>query len=302
MNITLIGCGIWGRIILRNLIDLNVSVSVLDTDPEIQKKALENGANLVIDDIKNLDKNDAIIIATPATTHADIILQLDNSGNTSPIFCEKPLTESSKTAQKLLNRKGPPLYVMHIWCHHPGIRLLKKLCDQGIIGKINQIKSTRANWTSPRQDVDCLSNLAPHDLSIFQYLLGNIPEPTFVSTEIIDQHIVGCTTIFKNKNQTTCIFEVSNRYAEKRREIRVHGTKGVLVLPDDQVGSISHIQPGGFITAENIKQYPYEKTSALQTELSDFLHFLKTDNSEKLCSATNGAEIVFTIDKIRKLI
>ncbi|MGJ8661299.1 MAG: Gfo/Idh/MocA family protein [Bacteroidota bacterium] len=300
MQFMLIGCGIWGNKILRELLDLGANVQVIDSNMDAQKAAQQMGAQNVSHKLKFIGSVDAVIVATEASSHADIIFELDELGYQVPIFCEKPLTDTSQNAQRLLDRKGYPIYVMHIWRYHSGIQKLKQLYDDGIIGHLTQIHSIRTNWTSPRKDVDSLSNLAPHDLSIIQYVLGELPELKSAHSEIIDNELVGCIAILKNENQPTCIFEISNRYAEKRREVRLHGENGVLVLPDDSQGVIQLIKGPGHIIPDKIETYSYEKTSALKYQMQIILKSLQSGNVDELCSLKDGTDIIFCIDNIRE--
>lgn len=300
LSLGLIGCGVWGRVILRDLLSLGVRVHVIEANAEAAAAAKVQGAHQVSAELHELGAVDGVIVATPATTHAEVITALDAQGSEAPIFCEKPLADNSSGAQVLLDREGPPLFVMHIWCFHPGVRKLKELYQQGLIGELTQIRSARCNWTSPRRDVDTLANLAPHDLSIFQYILGELPEPSSAMAEEIDGQVVGCTVFFKNSDGADCLLDVSNRYAKKRREVRLHGSEGVLVLPDDTAGVVQHIAAGGFIEADSTTDYVYVSVSALITELEAFLDALISGDFSSLCSVRGGAEVVFTIDTIRK--
>jgi len=301
LSIALVGCGIWGEVILRDLIKLGASVHVCDTDAGRQDVARRNGATATYTSLSSLPAVDGVIVATPATTHTDVVLTLDELGNESPIFVEKPLTETTEDAQILVHRNGPPIFVMHIWTYHPGVRKLKKLIDSDLIGKPTMIRSTRANWTSPRIDVDALSNLAIHDLSIYQFLLGKIPKPRFAVFEKLDNKIVGCIASLEDEAGPNCVLEVSNRYGEKRREVRVHGEYGVLVLLDDISGRVFLIKGGGHVVPEKVDEYPYESVSALETELDSFMNCIENNEFESLIDVENGAKLVRVIEDIRSM-
>lgn len=301
MKFALIGCGLWGAVILRDLVQLGNQVNVIELDSQHAADALSLGAERVSKELKDITNADAVIIATPASTHAEIIHALDAMGNMLPIFCEKPLVDSSAHARGLLLRSGPPLFVMHIWRYHPGVIKLRELYTEGCIGALTQFKSLRANWTSPRTDVDTLMNMAPHDLSILQFLLGRIPPVISATAERINGEIKSCLAILKDPDGPSCIVEVSNRYAEKRREVRMHGVEGVLVLPNDTDGEILLTRAGGSIFASNVNRFSYEKRSAMQQQLCEIMDYLKTGDDRKLCSAKAGAEVVQALDQIKAL-
>lgn len=298
-RVLLIGCGTWGRLILRDLLAMGVETLVADSDDQALQAALTLGARAAWTPVSGNHECDGVIVATPASSHLAVIEQLDQCGSTVPIFCEKPLADTSAAADRLLERDGPALYVMHIWRYHPGVRKLKELYDSGLIGDLTLVRSVRTNWTSPRTDVDALANMAPHDLSILQYLLGDIPELRYASCEFLDGLIVGATVSLQDKHGPPCLFEVSNRYGEKRREIRLHGTRGVLVMRDEQSGIIDFITGGGFIVPDKTEHHDYAGTSALMTELKTFINYLDDADDSELCSASSGAEVVRVIDQIR---
>jgi len=129
-----------------------------------------------------------------------------------------------------------------------------------------------------------------------------LPEPTYAMTEKIEGQVVGGIVICKSEVGPSCVFQVSNRYAEKRREIRLHGSKGVLVLPDDLSGEVNYIKGGGAILADQVEVYNFEKKPALLTELTAFIEALESDNFTELCSVEDGFQVVSFIDKIRELI
>jgi predicted dehydrogenase len=301
MHILLLGCGAWGRVILRDLLGLDVTVTVVESDEAARQQALQAGASEALSIIPRPGPYNGVVVATPASTHADVILALDRAGSNVPIFCEKPLADTGANAQRILDREGPPVYVMHIWCYHPGIRKLKQLLDDGTIGQPGMLHSVRTNWTSPRQDVDTLANMAPHDLAILQYLLGEIPPVTCVSAEYLAGVCVGAVISLQAPGGPPCVVEVSNRYGEKRREFRVHGSDGVLVLPDDSSGHLQLVAGSGYLKPDNIEHIDYRGASAMHTQLSAFLAFLGTGNDSALCPVRDGANVVQIIDQIRAM-
>ncbi len=301
VRLGLIGCGIWGERILRALSDLSVPVAACDIDASRERRALEFGAISFVSQLDALPAVDGYIIATPASTHADVVAKLDELGNQAPLFVEKPLTDTLADARLLLQRTGAPIFVMHIWTYHPGIRKLKRLLESGAVGAPTLLRSTRANWTSPRRDIDTLGNLAPHDLSIFHFLLGSLPRPVYANAEFMSGSLVGCVACLQDPNGPPCILEVSNRYGEKRREVRVHGETGVLVLPDDEGGYINLIRGEGFIVPNQVETIDFSGLSALDTELRAFLEFLEGDRKAPLWDVGVGAEVVQAIHEIRAL-
>jgi predicted dehydrogenase len=225
MEIGLIGCGAWGRKILCQLRELDCRVVVFDPSERARRAAIEEGATSVRSQVAG--KADGWIIASPASTHASMLAQLADSE--SPIFVEKPFTTDLASARCYAD--NPRIFVMHI-AYHPAIQLLASLAQDGRVGQVKLVRSTRTNWTSPRTDVDPVWTLAPHDLSLAVEILGEIPRPKAALSEQHQGRPVGLIGICGA--DPALVFEVSSRFADKRRELRIHGTDGVLSWRDEQ--------------------------------------------------------------------
>src|SRR5262249_51392444 len=157
---------------------------------------------------------------------------------------------------------------------HPGVQLLGEIARSGEIGPIVGLRSTRTNWTSPRTDVDSIWNLAPHDLTLAIEILGSIPTPRAAVAEVHDGRAVGMTALLGD--EPWLVFDVSNRYRDKRREVRVHGRDGVAVMADPDSGRID-ITRGDLTssTSDAITEVRACSTqSALTNQLAAFLGFI----------------------------
>lgn len=298
MRIGLIGCGRWGQRILSTLAELSVEVAVCDVDPLRCQQAIALGAVETTTSIDLLGDLDGVIIATPASTHRAVLEQAAPLGE--PIFIEKPLATSYDDAMAIARLSLPPTFLMHIWRYHPGIRLLGEIARSDKIGKILLVKTSRTNWTSPRTDTDSLRTLAPHDLTIFLEILGYIPVPKAAIAERHEGQIRGLMA-FLGENPA-CIMDVSTRYADKRREVRLHGTLGVAVLADEKNDYID-IWYGDDQTSANDQQYErlfFDPTPPLQLELMAFLEYLQGGKAP-ISSLSEGIEIIRQIEVIERL-
>ena len=163
-RIGLIGCGRWGRNILRDLQALGCVVDVVDPDRDARAQALERGAKSAIDHVADLaNDHDGYVIAAWTTQHAPLIFNL--SERSRPIFCEKPITCDATDAEKIAT-SDLPVFVMHKWRYHPGVEALTQLASAGTYGAVTQINTRRLQWTTPHSDVDAIWSLTPHDLSM----------------------------------------------------------------------------------------------------------------------------------------
>ena len=301
-TLALVGCGLWGCNILRDLRSLGHTVIVIEPAPAAAELARVGGATSVITSIDQLPSVEGIIVATPASTHASVVTAL--AGRGVPILCEKPLADSVTDARAMLERAGSRLFVGHIWCYHPGVEALAAIARSGELGPVHGLRTTRTNWTSPRTDVDSSWNLAPHDLALAQFILGCIPAPRFALAEKIDGRCVGLIGILGQPEKTSAdepwaVFEVSNRHREKRREVRLHCRDGVAVLPDADAGriEITRTDASGKACTE-IR--PVSTESALRRELAVFCAHL-SGGPAPITDARQGLAVVECLVALRRL-
>ena len=189
LNIAQIGVGYWGPNLLRNLVgnkDCEVR-TVVDLSEERRDvvKSLYPSVN-VTDKINTVFDNsdiEAVVIATPVASHFDLAMTALKSGK--HVLVEKPMaTEVDQVKQIGVLAKENDLVAMvgHTFLYNSAVRHVKTMIDSGELGDIRYIYSQRVNLGRIRDDVDALWNLAPHDISIIQYWLGD-PEPATVNRQ-----------------------------------------------------------------------------------------------------------------------
>jgi predicted dehydrogenase len=294
-TIALIGHGIWGALILRDLQALDHSVWVVDPNDHARQAARARAAGCVATFEDLPVQIDGWIVATPAVTHEKVVLAALARGG--PVLCEKPLTTDSASARRMVDAGGDRLFVGHIWCYHPGVELLATIAQSGELGPVTLLRSWRVNWTSPRQDVDTGWNLAPHDIALAQFILGCLPSPIAAFAEVQAGRCVGLIGILGRN--PSAVFEVSNRYGDKRREIRLHCRDGVAVLPDADCATIEIIRSDGVGNAVR-ELRPFTRESALKRELAAFCTHLDGGPPPKT-PASDGLAVVETLVELRRL-
>jgi predicted dehydrogenase len=186
IRIGVIGYGYWGPKLVRNLADLtDVQVAcVADLQREHVARvptyypATRVTANSrdVIDD----PSIDAIVIATPVCTHFELGMEALRAGK--HVLMEKPLASTSDDAERLIeeaNRRGLVLMVDHTFVFTPAVQKMRDLAVAGELGVIHYYDSVRINLGLFQHDVNVLWDLAVHDLSIMDFVLGQ--QPTAVS-------------------------------------------------------------------------------------------------------------------------
>lgn len=268
MIIGLIGAGIWGKNIIRELVNLSVSLKIVDPNPEVRKEFPQ----FFVESLDELKSVDGIILASPSTTHRSILEEIVPWQ--IPVFIEKPLVTSLEDAIALKKFESFPLFMMHIWRYHAGVQLLGQLARSKKLGDITALYTHRCNWTSPRTDTDSIWNLAPHDLTISLEILGYIPKPRAAVLDCHNDKARGMTALLGHSPFVQ--IEVSNRYADKRREIRLHGTKGIAILSDEKVDYIEvyYGDDTSYPTPSRIEKLYFDSTPPLRKELEAFLAYL----------------------------
>jgi len=183
ITIAQIGCGYWGPNVLRNFsAQQGCWVKfVAEINPERQAYVRSNfPRSEVVQDLNIVLKDpevDAVVIATPASSHYALTKQVLESGKHA--FVEKPLATSTAHADELVNlaaAAGKILMAGHTFLYNAAVRYAKKLLTEEELGQLYYIYSQRLNLGQVRSDVNAWWNLAPHDVSILLYLMnGELP-------------------------------------------------------------------------------------------------------------------------------
>lgn len=242
IKIAQIGCGYWGPNLLRNLI-ANPGCEVkwvveISKDRQDYVKKLYPSVKITDDFEKVIQDNevDAAVIATPAASHYKMVIRSLKAGK--HVLVEKPMamvvTEVDDIG-RLSKENGLIAMVGHTFLFNAAVRYLKGLIDSGELGDIRYIYSHRLNLGRIRADVDALWNLAPHDISIIQYLLNN-STPISISKRGMDYVQNGVDdVVFINivySNNVMANIHVSWLDPHKIRRMTVVGSKKMVVYDD----------------------------------------------------------------------
>jgi predicted dehydrogenase len=182
LDIAVVGCGYWGPNLVRNFnatADGRVSV-VCDTDPArlTHMKKLHPGIDVSpdFDGVLGRSDVDAVVIATPTRLHHAMALQALRSGR--HVLVEKPLAGSTRQCEELLEAaddKGLVLMVGHTFIYSPTVRKIREIIRRGDLGELQYVSSRRLNLGLFQTDINVAWDLAPHDISIILYILGEAP-------------------------------------------------------------------------------------------------------------------------------
>ena len=183
LNVGVVGCGYWGPNLIRNFANCGLTklVKICDRDHERLERlaACYPGVEPVEDYARILadPEIDAVAIATPVDTHAELALAALETGK--HVLVEKPMASSATDAAEMVRRAdelGLTLMVDHVFIYSPPVRKIKELIDSGRLGDVYYVDSVRINLGLFQNDVNVLWDLAPHDLSIVDYLFGRLPK------------------------------------------------------------------------------------------------------------------------------
>jgi predicted dehydrogenase len=181
-NIAVIGIGYWGPNLARNVSQLNdVNLhTICDLDEKrLQYAAREFKPSHITTSMNDVFQNseiDAVVVATPAHTHASITQKVLEAGK--HVLVEKPLALSSEDCRYLIDlakTHNRILMVGHVFEYNPAVTKLKQIIEAGELGTIYYVYSTRVNLGQIRGDLNAFWNLAPHDVSIVNLLFGSSP-------------------------------------------------------------------------------------------------------------------------------
>ena len=272
IKIGIVGLGHWGPNYIRCLnsikgVDVVWCCDLMDNN--LAKVSQSTNIRLTTNYREILDDSsvDAVVVATPASTHHKIIKECLLSDK--DILAEKPLTlEPGESMElcRIADEKNKILMVGHTFLYNPGIRKIKELFEEGDLGKIYYLNATRTHLGLIREDVNAVWDLAPHDISIFNYLLNSSP---------IMVNAIGACHLKKGREDVGFInlvypdnvianIEVSWEDSNKERTVRIVGSKARVVFDDiDNLERVKLFKKGIHITEE------YDGFGEFQLQLRD---------------------------------
>jgi predicted dehydrogenase len=291
VRVGLVGCGLWGANILRDLRLLGCDVGVVARSDSSVTRAREGGASYVVDDLEQLGEVGGLVVATPIATHAAVVGRALEIG--VPVFVEKPLCDDSNAASRLAASASTRLFVMDKWRYHPGVMQLAAIAREGTLGHVHGLRTVRVQPDN-RHDEDAVWVLVPHDLAICLEVLGELPQPraavgTWDSGRLETMHAVS------DGARAWHVLEVSERAPRVERRIELHADDGVAIL---EGGWDEHITV--YRGESSPQQVPTPGELPLLAELRAFVAHLSGGPAPR-SSAGEGAAAVATIASLRAL-
>lgn len=191
-RIAVVGCGYWGKNLVRNFHSLGALRLVVDATPAGRATAagIDPGVECIADFDTLVDRRDidAVVLATPAATHHSLGLRLLRAGK--DLFVEKPMALELADGAEMVaeaDRLGRILQVDHLLEYHPAFTRLRELAAAGRFGRLLRLHSHRLNFGKVRTEEDALWSLAPHDIAMLVRLAGRAPS----TVSCIGHHALG---------------------------------------------------------------------------------------------------------------
>jgi predicted dehydrogenase len=285
VGIGIVGLGYWGPNLIRNFSEVencNV-VMACDLDEDKLKPATRKYPSIQVtsryDDLIKAPNVDAIVIATPVFTHYELVRKaLERKKH---VLVEKPMCATVKEAHNLINiarKNNKLLMVDHTFLYTSSVRKIKELVSNGELGDLYYFDSVRINLGLFQPDVNVVWDLAPHDFSIANYIIGEEPVSLSVLGKNVNDNKVACMAYITIKFRSGIIAHIHVSWLSpvKVRRIIVGGSKKMIIYDD--------VEPTEKIRVYDTSiQFDYTKENPLQPtyRLGD-IHIPRLEQKEAL--------------------
>jgi predicted dehydrogenase len=193
VGIAVVGAGYWGRNLVRNALQSPATrlTAVCDSDLDRARTLAGSFSDVdAIDDLRQLLDDstvEAIVVATPPAAHFEVAMAAIDAGK--HVLVEKPLAASYAEGRALVDaaeEHGLVLMCDHTYCYTPAVQRIRELLHSGVLGDLQFADSVRINLGLVQRDVNVLWDLAPHDLSILDFVLPEGCMPLAVAAQGAD--------------------------------------------------------------------------------------------------------------------
>lgn len=309
-RICVIGGGVWGENHIRTLDELGMLAAVVEPDDN-RRKYIEGKYSCICHE--NTEEAiagcyDGYVVAAPAEHHFEIGYKLLAAG--LPTLIEKPMTLNSQDAMtlvKIAEHGHVPFMVAHILLFHPAIKKIKELIDNGEIGELFYLYSTRIKFGIVRTEENVFWSFAPHDLAVLDYLVGTpaenirVSKGNFLQENICDYALA---ELDYPNNVKAHIF-TSWLHPFKEQRLVAVGSDGMLWFDDATDKKVyfsgKHVEwESGHpvLIQSEAEVIPYNQTLALTEELNYFANHLQTEPS--ISTGEDGYRVVKMLETVQK--
>lgn len=315
MKVGIIGLGYWGPNLVRNFLANNSVDEVHACDKDEKRRELISkkfpAAKLCADFNEMLKSDiDCVAIATPVDTHHKLAKAALEAGK--HIWVEKPFTSTVDEAvelNKIADEKNLKIFVDHTFLYTGAVRKIKELVDDDVLGDIIYFDSVRVNLGLFQHDVNVVWDLAPHDLSIMNYLMKDKKIKGIACSGVANyydyENVAYISVHFEKEDNAIGHFHVNWTSPVKIRKMLIGGTKKMLLWDDMENVEKLRIYDAGIEMKnkeevhEALVQYrigdmhspKVNQTEALALGVEEFLAAIKEDR-KPLTSGKEGELIV----------
>lgn len=309
-NVAVIGCGYWGKNLVRNFHTLKSLSAVCDDNPETAESMSKQFhiPYLTFDEILAHKEIHGVVIAAPAIQHYALAKKalLANKH----VYVEKPLSLNLSHAKELCEiarHKNLRLMVGHLLQYHPAFLKLKEIVQKGDLGRLQYIYSNRLNLGKIRREENILWSFAPHDISMILSLAGEMPtDVTAISATHLHKTVADITTthLSFSSGLAAHIF-VSWLHPFKEQKLIVVGEKGMAVFNDGHSWEeklqlyphkIEWVSGVPSPSKAEVEYIPIKPDEPLTLECQHFLECIKTGETPR----TDGEEGVRVLEILYK--
>jgi len=324
LNIGVIGYGYWGPNLVRNFHFRNDCAVKYVSDSRNERLQLTKkhypSIKAVLDysEILNDNKIDAVVIATPVSLHYYIAKDALKKGK--HVLIEKPMASSVKQAKELIalaTKMKKVLMVDHTFLYTGAVQKIKSVVDSGEIGSLNYFDSTRINLGLFQPDINVIWDLAPHDISILDYLVKEKPvslSATGISHTKNKLENIAYLTLFY-QNNFIAHFNCSWTSPVKIRKILIGGSKKMILFDDVEPTEKVKIYDTGYSISSDEDKHKMlidyragdifipkiEQREALSGVVSDFILAI-TKNKKPISGSESGLNVVKILEASEKSI
>lgn len=307
-RIAVIGCGVWGRNIVRNFYNLNVLDTVCDIDEENLKKVTQeySGVNVTKDynDILNNPEITGVAVVTPSHMHYKLVKAMLLAGK--HVYVEKPIStvaEEARDLAKLALERGLVLMVGHLLLYHPAVNRLKMLVEEGVLGEIVYAQSDRLNVNYFKNDRSVMWDLAPHDVSMISYVIGKDPVRVISAigcsserNEIMDITHLGI------EFEDGIVAHISDSWITPKKHVTlmVRGTKATAILDDTVMENKLSVYDNFAGGATKDVPLDYLEIEPLKLECQHFISCCESGKKAR-SDGENGFTVVRILEEAEKI-
>ncbi|MDP9225015.1 MAG: Gfo/Idh/MocA family oxidoreductase [Actinomycetota bacterium] len=246
VTVAVLGAGRWGRNLVRNLYELGALDAVVDPRPEVRSEIEATYPGVaVLAEAKDAFASDvnAVVIATPAVTHASLALAAVQAGK--DVFVEKPFSLSVEEAERVVREAYAAeriLMVGHMLLYQPAVRWIRRCVGEGLIGSLIGLHQERLNLGTVRTVENVLWSLGVHDVAALLYLIGEeVLRVTAWGQRALQEGIEDDMYLhLQFESGVEGHLHASWLWPERRRRLSVVGTDAMLVYDEEEHVVVLH--------------------------------------------------------------